>query len=114
MVVTSFGTRFFSTLEPPSIHFPAYNKEECVKVLSLHPKSIFELDEGDEYSAEMEEEDRWLWTQCCSAVWDTMGKYAARNINELRDVMEELWQPLIQPIIDNEYGIRDFPKLFNR
>ncbi|KAF3941222.1 hypothetical protein ABW19_dt0205768 [Dactylella cylindrospora] len=114
MVVTSYGTRLLNITEPPSIHFPAYSKEECVKILSLAPKSIFEIDEDDEYSAEMEEEDRWLWAQCCSAIWDTMGKYAARNINSLRDVMDELWPSLIKPITDNEYGIRDFPKLFNR
>lgn len=114
MLATSFGTRFLATMEPPSIHFPAYSKEECVKILSLKPKSIFEIDEEDEYSAEMEEEDRWLWAQCCSAVWDSMGKSTARNVNELRDLVEELWAPLIQPIIDNEYGTRDFAKLFNR
>ncbi|KAF3902013.1 hypothetical protein AA313_de0203270 [Arthrobotrys entomopaga] len=62
----------------------------------------------------MENEDRWLWTQCCSAIWDIMGKYAARNVNILKDVVDELWPSLVHPIIENEYGIRDFPKLFNR
>ncbi|KAK6528658.1 hypothetical protein TWF694_003912 [Orbilia ellipsospora] len=62
----------------------------------------------------MENEDRWLWTQCCSAIWDIMGKYAARNVNALKDVVDELWPSLVRPIVENEYGIRDFPKLFNR
>ncbi|KAF3120591.1 hypothetical protein TWF569_003100 [Orbilia oligospora] len=114
MIVTVSSTRLLNISEPPSIYFPAYNKEECVKILSLNPKSIFEVDEEDEYSEEMEQEDRWLWAQCCSAVWDIMGKYAARNLNALKDVVEELWPSLIQPIVDNEYGTRDFPKLFNR
>ncbi|KAK6363310.1 hypothetical protein TWF730_000748 [Orbilia blumenaviensis] len=114
MIVTVSSTRLLNISEPPSIHFPAYNKEECVKILSLNPKSIFEVDEEDEYSEEMEQEDRWLWAQCCSAVWDIMGKYAARNLNALKDVVDELWPSLIQPIVDNEYGTRDFPKLFNR
>ncbi|KAK6357016.1 hypothetical protein TWF718_001347 [Orbilia javanica] len=114
MIVTVSSTRLLNISEPPSVHFPAYNKEECVKILSLNPKSIFEVDEEDEYSEEMEEEDQWLWGQCCSAVWDIMGKYAARNLNALKDVVDELWPSLIQPIVDNEYGTRDFPKLFNR
>ncbi|KAF3280745.1 hypothetical protein TWF970_002445 [Orbilia oligospora] len=114
MIVTVSSTRLLNISEPPSIYFPAYNKEECVKILSLNPKSIFEVDEEDEYSEEMEQEDRWLWAQCCSAVWDIMGKYAARNLNALKDVVDELWPSLIQPIVDNEYGTRDFPKLFNR
>ncbi|KAK6528661.1 hypothetical protein TWF694_003912 [Orbilia ellipsospora] len=114
LVVTAYGPRLLNSSEPPSIHFPAYSKEECVKILSLSPKSIFEIDNETEYSSEMENEDRWLWTQCCSAIWDIMGKYAARNVNALKDVVDELWPSLVRPIVENEYGIRDFPKLFNR
>ncbi|KAJ6262149.1 hypothetical protein Dda_2954 [Drechslerella dactyloides] len=114
MIVNVHGARLMSTAEPPSIHFPAYNKDECVKVLSLNPMSIFDMEEEDDYSAEMQEEDNWLWGQSCSAVWEIMGKHAARNVTSLGDLMRQLWPLLIQPILDKEYGIRDFPKLLNR
>ncbi|KAK6341076.1 hypothetical protein TWF696_009383 [Orbilia brochopaga] len=114
MIVSVHGARLMNIADPPSIHFPAYNKDQCVKILSLKPMSIFNLEEEDDYSTEMQEEDNWLWGQSCSAVWDIMGRHAARNIISLRDVMRQLWPLLIQPINDKEYGIRDFPKLLNR
>src|SRR5436305_4285564 len=114
MVITLPSMRFLSSLEPFYLHFPAYGKDDIVNILALQPKSIFKLDEDEEYTPEMAEEDSWLWTQCCSAVWDTLGKYAARDIYEMRDILEKVWDPLIQPILENEYGIRDFAKLFNR
>ncbi|KAF3912950.1 hypothetical protein ABW21_db0202856 [Orbilia brochopaga] len=114
MIVNVHGTRLMNTADLPSIQFPAYTKDECVKILSLRPMSIFDLEEEDDYTTEMQEEDNWLWGQSCSAIWDIMGRHAARNVTSMTDVMHQLWPLLIQPINDKEYGIRDFPKLLNR
>jgi len=119
MIVTVPRIRFVNLSEPPYVFFPAYKKEECVNILALNPKSIFgrhgsdDSESEEEYNEDMAKEDQWLWAQCCSATWDTLGKYVARNVVELRDAVDEIWEPLIQPILRNEFGTRDFSKLFN-
>ena len=59
----------------------------------------------------MEEDDAWLWSRFCGAVWDSLGKGAARDVVTFRIVCERLWTPFVMPIRDRSYGTRDFSKL---
>jgi origin recognition complex subunit 5 len=53
----------------------------------------------------------YLWPKYCSAVWDAIGKAAARDLRSFRNVCDRLWRPFVQPIIDGQFGTRDFSKL---
>ena len=62
----------------------------------------------------MEEDDIWLWSRFCGAVWDSLGKGAARDLIKFRVLCERLWVPFVAPIRDRTYGTRDFSKLMVR
>ena len=53
----------------------------------------------------------WLWARFTSAVWDSLGQSAARDIVSFREVCKRLWKPFIAPIRDGSYGMREFSKL---
>jgi len=80
----------------------------------MYPPPIFltpidpEIDYTDE---EHEEDSAWVWSRFCAAVWDSLGKGAARDLNSFRAVCYKLWRPFVQPIVDGTFGTRDFPKL---
>lgn len=85
-----------------------------IEILSLSPPKIFikPVDASYDYGDEEEAEDRrWLWPRYCTAVYDTLGKAAARDLKSLRDVCNKLWRPFVQPIVDGSFGTRDFTKL---
>ena len=63
---------------------------------------------------ETDEDDIWLWSRFCGAVWDSLGKSAARDIVSFRRTCEKLWTPFVKPIRDNILGTRDFSKLMVR
>jgi origin recognition complex subunit 5 len=98
----------------PHIYFPPYTKDESIQILGLKPRKIFlrPVDESYDYGDEEEAEDiAYLWPKYCSAVWDSMGKAAARDLRSFKNVCDRLWKPFVQPIIDGQFGTRDFSKL---
>lgn len=102
----------------PYIHFTPYNRAQTISIVSAAPLNLqvrslrasptpseqFEPPEPDEDAA-------WLWSRFCGAVWDSLGQGAARDVVSFRNVCSKLWRPFIQPILDGNYGARDFSKL---
>jgi len=85
-----------------------------VKILSLNPPDIFvnPVDESLDYGEEEAAEDKaWLWPRFCNVVWDSVAKGAARDLKTFTSVCFKLWRPFVQPIIDGNFGTRDFTKL---
>lgn len=60
------------------------------------------------------EDAQWLWTRFISAVWDSLGQSAARDVVSFREICSRLWKPFIQPILDGHYGARESSKLMVR
>ncbi|KAF2397132.1 hypothetical protein EJ06DRAFT_539559 [Trichodelitschia bisporula] len=112
LIVSSPSPRIFHSTGVPHIHFPSYVKEELIRILSLSPLPIWEEPPDTDYDPETAtEESAWVWTRFCSAVWDTIAKGAARDLNSFRDVCERLWRPFVAPIVSGSYGTRDFSRL---
>ena len=63
---------------------------------------------------ETDEDNPWLWTRFVGAVWEALGKGAARDVVSLRKVCERLWLPFVAHIRDGTYGTRDFSRLMVR
>ena len=80
----------------------------------MYPPPIFltpinpEIDYTDE---EHEEDSAWVWSRFCAAVWDSLGKGAARDLDSFRAACHKLWRPFVQPIVDGTFGTRDFSRL---
>ena len=116
MVVTDPRPGFLHLAGVPHIHFNSYNRAESLKIVGLSPLPIFANQLGDDEITEaarleIEEDDAWLWSRFCGAVWDSLGKGAARDVVTFRIVCERLWTPFVTPIRDRSYGTRDFSKL---
>ena len=71
-------------------------------------------DVSEQLVLERQEDDAWLWSRFCGAVWDSLGKGAARDIVSFRRICEMLWIPFVQPIRERSYGTREFSKLLVR
>ena len=63
---------------------------------------------------ETEEDNPWLWTRFSAAVWDSLGKTAARDVVTFRSVCIKLWEPFVAHVRDGSYGTRDFSRLMVR
>ena len=102
----------------PHIHFPAYTRQEALSILSRSPLQVHtpransssRHDEA-QLSPVNDEDSTWLWSRFTAAVWDSLGQGAARDVISFREVCVRLWKPFIQPILDGNYGIREFSKL---
>jgi len=119
LIVTAPRPRFLHLAGVPHIHFPPYDRSESLTILARIPKPIFssasiEEDLPEEIVLERQEGDEWLWSRFCGAVWESLGKGAARNILSLASACERLWEPFVQPVRDGLYGTRDFSKLIVR
>jgi hypothetical protein len=87
--------------------------------VSRNPLSIFantadDEDQPEDVALERREDDTWLWSRFCGAVWDSLGKGAARDITSFQNACTNLWTSFVQPIRDGAYGARDFSKLMVR
>lgn len=119
LVVTAPRPRFLHLAGVPHIHFHPYGRLDSIAIVSNAPLSIFTPittngDLTDYPPSESNEDDVWLWSRFCGAVWDSLGKGAARNVVGFRRTCEKLWIPFIQPIRDGTFGTRDFSKLMVR
>lgn len=98
----------------PHIHFAPYSRHQSVHIVARTPPNIF-LDtppEEMDYDDETHEEDkRWLWPKFCAAIWDSLGKSAARDLMSFRDLCHKLWRPFVAPVVKGDFGTRDFSRL---
>ena len=106
--------RFLHTTGVPYIHFPPYNRDQSIRILSIAPPAIFlgPIDPAINYTEEEAQEDNeWVWTRFCTAVWDSLAKGAARDIVSFKAACDKLWRPFVAPIVDGTFGTRDFSRL---
>lgn len=113
--------RFLSSAEVPHVHFAPYNKEESIKVLSKYVRRFSKIptegnrgeeEEEEEYTENNAKEEMYVWERFCIAVWDSLAKGAARNIIQFREAVDKMWLQFIQPIVEGEYGTRNFSSLY--
>ncbi|MCJ1474996.1 hypothetical protein MMC13_003656 [Lambiella insularis] len=118
-IVTAPRPRFLHVAGVPHLHFPPYDRSDCLAIVSLSSLPIVERTSADdelseEIILERQEDDAWLWSRFCGAVWDSLGKGVARDVISFRTVCERLWIPFVQPVRDRLYGPREFSKLLVR
>ncbi|KAL1311105.1 hypothetical protein AAFC00_001310 [Neodothiora populina] len=113
LVVTHPHPRLLHSPGLPHVYFSSYNREESVQILAIEPRKIFlEPPSMERYTEEQQaEDDVWVWTRFCAAVWDSLAGGAARDLVSFRSIADKLWRPFVQPIVDGNYGTRDFSKL---
>lgn len=113
--MTSPRARLLHLLGVPHIHFPPYTRAESISIVSKSPLPLCTVqsvtDTLESQSLQSPTDCAWLWSRFCGAVWDSIGQGAARDIISFRDVCERLWNPFVQPVVDGNYGVRDFMKL---
>ena len=98
----------------PYILFQSYGWEEILRIITISPLSIL-FDDGIELRQKLTQaatqDDRWVWSRYCTALWDSFGKSTARDLVSFRRLAEKLWRPFVSSIQDGTYSVRDFPKL---
>lgn len=57
------------------------------------------------------QDDKWVWSQYCAALWESFGRSTARDLISFRRLAERLWEPFVSSIQDGTYSARDFSKL---
>jgi origin recognition complex subunit 5 len=113
-IISAPSPRLFHSPGLPHIGFPPYTRDESLRVVTRNPLPIFprSRDEGVENDKGSSlEDDAWVWTRYCSVLWDSLGKGAARDLVSFRNVCQKLWRPFVQPIVDGQFGARDFSRL---
>lgn len=96
------------------VSFPAYTREQALEIVANCPLRI---DQGqiEALSASQNtapgEDDIWLWTRFCEAVWDSQAKFIGGDIVSFQAITRKLWRPFVVPILDGTYGPRDFSRL---
>ncbi|KAH0287009.1 hypothetical protein M436DRAFT_60830 [Aureobasidium namibiae CBS 147.97] len=114
MIVTFPHPRLLHLPGAPHIYFSPYTREQVIQIACCQPQSIFSepLSPSANYSEELAaEDDTWLWSRFCAAVWDSLASGAARDVVAFKSILDKLWRPFVQPIVDGTYGTRDFTKL---
>jgi origin recognition complex subunit 5 len=80
----------------------------------MAPPKIFKdgLDPNADYTEEeAAEDDAYVWSRFCNAVWDSLAKGAARDLVSFRAVCERMWRPFVAPLVDETIGTRNFARL---
>ncbi|KAL9120000.1 MAG: hypothetical protein Q9187_003441 [Circinaria calcarea] len=119
LVVTAPRPRFLRLAGVPHVHFHPYDRSDSIAIVSRAPLSIFAStttseDLTNHLASESNEDDVWLWSRFCGAVWDSLSKGAGRNVVDFRRTCEKLWSSFVKPIRDGTFGTRDFSKLMVR
>lgn len=113
-IVTFPRQHFLHKLGIPYIHFPSYTREEALEIIATSPLEIFNESASPSLDFDQQaraEDDLWLWSRFCAAVWDSLAKGAARDLVSFRALAEKLWRPFVGPIVEGTYGTRDFSRL---
>lgn len=119
LILTFSKPRLLHALGVPHIAFLPYTRAQTLEIVAQHISDIYlseQLADRDPSYMETErfEDNAWLWSRFCGAVWDSLGKGAARDIVAFKNVCERLWTPFVTPIRRKEYGCRDFSRLMVR
>ena len=86
----------------PHLHFPQYTRSEVLHIVNRHPPI-----------PHVDDDPTWLWSRFIAAVFDSLG-HASRDLLSFRSACEKLWPAFVQPVIDRQYGPREFSKLMVR
>lgn len=114
MIVRHPAPRFLHQPGVPHIHFPAYTRNQNIRIISREALDIFSgaFPEDLDYDDETHQEDKqWLWPRFCAATWDSLGQSCARDYSSFRDVCRKIWPSFVAPIIKGDFGTRDFSRL---
>lgn len=114
MIITYPHPRLLHLPGAPHIYFSPYTREQAIQIACLAPQPIFPepLSPSADYSEESAAEDNaWLWSRFCAAVWDSLAAGAGRDIITFQSLTSKLWRPFVQPIVDGTFGTRDFSRL---
>ena len=118
MVVTAPRPRFLRLAGVPHIHFLPYDRTESLAIVSQHPLSVSDDPSATngyvQQNEKTDEESAVLWKRFCGAVWDSLGRGAARNVVSLRRLCERLWPQFISPIKLEGYSTKSFSQLMVR
>ena len=114
LIVRHPGPRFLHTTGVPHIYFPPYDRDQVIAILAKDPSPIFAQAMSPSAPSDKgtaDEDDVWLWTRFCQAVWDSLAKGVARDLESFRSITAKLWRPFVQPVVDGTFGTRDFSRL---
>lgn len=104
------SSRYLQTTGIPHIICPTYSRDQACAILALHPQNVSSPDHSSNENITCED-DAWLWSQYCQAIWDSLAKGSARDLMSFSALCHRLWRPFVQPIIESTYGPRDFSRL---
>jgi origin recognition complex subunit 5 len=113
-IVRHPAPRFLSQAGVPHVYFAPYTRNQSIHIVARNPLDIFlEPPVADlDYDEEVHQEDRaWLWPRFCAAVWDALAQNAARDLAAFQDACHKLWRPFVTPVVEGEFGTRDFSRL---
>ncbi|KAF2024011.1 hypothetical protein EK21DRAFT_118208 [Setomelanomma holmii] len=100
----------------PSLHFPPYTRTQLLTILGHNPPKIFLTPPSEEqfpdYTPDLAaEDDAWLWSRFIAAVYDSLSKHTGRDLVSFRCCAMKLWRPFVEPVINGQFGTRDFSRL---
>ena len=98
----------------PYILFRPYKGEELLNIVTQSPLCIKSVDKSQSSQQTIQvptEDDKWVWSRYCAALWDSFGKSTAQDLISFRRLAEKLWRPFVVSIEDGTYSIKDFSKL---
>ncbi|KAF2269042.1 hypothetical protein CC78DRAFT_558143 [Lojkania enalia] len=100
----------------PHLHFSPYPRSSLLEILSLDPPKIFleppSLEQYPDYTLDAAaEDDAWLWNRFLGTVWDSLSKHAGRDLISFRNTSMRLWREFVRPIVEGQFGTRDFARL---
>jgi origin recognition complex subunit 5 len=104
--------------EVPHVAFTPYTKEESIRVLAKYVRRIGHGDDdGDggeegERTEEDAKEESYVWQKFCGTVWDSLAKGTARIVVQFRAIVDEMWEPFVEPIAEGRYGTRNYSSLY--
>ncbi len=102
-IVTTPRPNFLHSPGSPQIHFPTYNKDELLRIVSTHEPQP-QLPGGAK-------ETKDLWTRFCSATWDSLSKHSGRDLVSFRSLCLRIWPKFIAPILDGSQPVNPFSRL---
>ena len=98
----------------PYILFRPYKWEELLNIICQSPLCIQSFDGAQSEQQKTSvptEDDRWVWSRYCTALWESFGKSTAQDLVSFRWLAEKLWRLFAISIEDGSYGVKDFSKL---
>ncbi|KAI9894801.1 MAG: hypothetical protein M1814_000020 [Vezdaea aestivalis] len=102
-ILTHSSPTLFHRPGIPHIHFPPYTRPQSIHILSHDPPRIFP--DGADL------EDLPVWNHFLGTIWDVFGKTGARDLVSLRRAALTLWPAFVKPIVEGQFGTRDYTKL---